>query len=72
MRPADIGVSSPRAQDVINVHNLVEVFQGVAAESLHMIAIAQAADGLWTDQELTGLRQWRPDAPPGWSPGHSP
>ena len=39
---------------MINVHNLVEVFQGDAVESLHMIAIAQAADSLWASQELTG------------------
>ena len=40
---------------MVNVHSLGEVFQMFVAESFHMIAIAQAADGLWTDQELTGL-----------------
>ena len=48
-------MSSHRAQDAVNVHGLGEIFQVFAAESLHMIALTQAADGLWTDQELTGL-----------------
>src|SRR5262249_59958380 len=48
-------MSSHRTQDAVNVYGLGEIFQVFAAESLHLIAIAQAADGLWTDQELTGL-----------------
>ena len=44
-----------RAQDAVNVHSLGEIFQVFVAESFHLIAITQAADGLWTDQELTGL-----------------
>src|SRR5215471_20409788 len=48
-------MSSHRTQDAVNVYGLGEIFQVFAAESLHLIASAQAADGLWTDQELTGL-----------------
>src|SRR5215470_19955408 len=44
-----------RAQDAVYVYGLSEIFQMFAAESLHLIAITQAADGLWTNQELTGL-----------------
>src|SRR5215471_778930 len=48
-------MSSHRAQDAVNVYGLREIFQVFAAESLHLIALTQAADGLWTDQELAGL-----------------
>src|SRR5262244_3250196 len=48
-------MSSHRTQDAVNVYGLGEIFQMFVAESLHLIAIAQAADGLGTDQELTGL-----------------
>src|SRR6516165_10838699 len=44
-----------RAQDAVYVYGLGEIFQVFAAESLHLIAITQAAEGLWTNQELTGL-----------------
>ena len=48
-------VSSHRTQDALNVYGLGEIVQGFTAEALHRIALAQAADGLGTDQELTGL-----------------
>ena len=48
-------MSLHRSQDTVNVYGLGEIFQVFAAESLHMIALTQPADGLWTDQELTGL-----------------
>ena len=40
---------------MVNVYGLGAIFQVFTAEPLHLIAIAQAADGLGTDQELTGL-----------------
>src|SRR6266571_2976987 len=52
---ATYSVSSHRAQDAVNVYGLGKIFQVFAAELLHMIALTQAADGFWTDQELTGL-----------------